>query len=303
MKIKISNVLIETQERLLGFVTEMSYGYAQLCVKADPSSLLGFEETVDGKTCKMEELARVLVHDEEGDDDKIDLYPIEIGYIQTLITGMMKVHPEFKITMEKYEEAEEDDESPELKFIRLTMPKVNKERRDFMLTAIDALDTYCKGRLEKMRVKYSAQLTKVCLGEKPEAVDEAKRCLNCKNRPCVGGCPVQIDIPSFISKVAEGEFEEAYGNGGNCGRAGGKAEKVCGKEDHCQKDNDKENNNEEDHRQKDHQEEGGSGKRLSALPAGRSTEGRHQPRRRRQSYRFNPENGRIASHRKQPDGH
>ena len=178
MKIKISNVLIETQERLLGFVTEMSYGYAQLCVKADPSSLLGFEETVDGKTCKMEELARVLVHDEEGDDDKIDLYPIEIGYIQTLITGMMKVHPEFKITIEKYEEAEEDDESPELKFIRLTMPKVNKERRDFMLTAIDALDTYCKGRLEKMRVKYSAQLTKVCLGEKPEAVDEAKNVMD-----------------------------------------------------------------------------------------------------------------------------
>ena len=178
MKIKISNVLIETQERLLGFVTEMSYGYAQLCVKADPSSLLGFEETVDGKTCKMEELARVLVHDEEGDDDKIDLYPIEIGYIQTLITGMMKFHPEFKITIEKYEEAEEDDESPELKFIRLTMPKVNKERRDFMLTAIDALDTYCKGRLEKMRVKYSAQLTKVCLGEKPEAVDEAKNVMD-----------------------------------------------------------------------------------------------------------------------------
>lgn len=53
--------------------------------------------------------------------------------------------------------------------------------------------------------------TEVALGYTPEqAVDEAKRCLNCKNKPCVGGCPVQIDIPAFISKVAEGEFEEAY---------------------------------------------------------------------------------------------
>jgi len=51
----------------------------------------------------------------------------------------------------------------------------------------------------------------VALGYTPEqAIDEAKRCLNCKNKPCVGGCPVQINIPSFIAKVAEGEFEEAY---------------------------------------------------------------------------------------------
>ena len=51
----------------------------------------------------------------------------------------------------------------------------------------------------------------VALGYTAEmAVDEAKRCLNCKNRPCVAGCPVNIAIPEFISKVADGEFEEAY---------------------------------------------------------------------------------------------
>lgn len=42
------------------------------------------------------------------------------------------------------------------------------------------------------------------------AVDEAMRCLNCKNMPCVVGCPVNIHIPDFISKIKEGEFEEAY---------------------------------------------------------------------------------------------
>ncbi len=53
--------------------------------------------------------------------------------------------------------------------------------------------------------------SEVALGyTKEQAIDEAKRCLNCKNRPCVGGCPVHIDIPEFIAKVAEGEFEEAY---------------------------------------------------------------------------------------------
>ena len=43
-----------------------------------------------------------------------------------------------------------------------------------------------------------------------QAIDEAKRCLNCKNKPCVGGCPVKIYIPEFLAKVAEGDFEEAY---------------------------------------------------------------------------------------------
>ena len=51
----------------------------------------------------------------------------------------------------------------------------------------------------------------VALGYSPEqAIDEAKRCLNCKHKPCVSGCPVKIHIPDFIAKVAEGKFEEAY---------------------------------------------------------------------------------------------
>ena len=51
----------------------------------------------------------------------------------------------------------------------------------------------------------------VALGYTPEqAVDEAERCLNCKHKPCVSGCPVAIDIPAFISKIKEKDFEGAY---------------------------------------------------------------------------------------------
>lgn len=51
----------------------------------------------------------------------------------------------------------------------------------------------------------------VALGYSEEtAIDEAMRCLNCKNMPCVDGCPVKIHIPEFITKIKEGDFEGAY---------------------------------------------------------------------------------------------
>ena len=51
----------------------------------------------------------------------------------------------------------------------------------------------------------------VALGYTAEmAVNEAKRCIHCKNKPCQTGCPVGIDIPEFIGHVAEGDFEAAY---------------------------------------------------------------------------------------------
>ena len=53
--------------------------------------------------------------------------------------------------------------------------------------------------------------SEVALGYSAEiAVEEANRCLNCKNRPCVAGCPVNIDIPDFITRIKEGNFEGAY---------------------------------------------------------------------------------------------
>ena len=51
----------------------------------------------------------------------------------------------------------------------------------------------------------------VALGYTEEqALDEAARCLNCKNKPCVGKCPVAVDIPAFIQKILEKDYEEAY---------------------------------------------------------------------------------------------
>lgn len=51
----------------------------------------------------------------------------------------------------------------------------------------------------------------VCLGyNREEAIEEAQRCIGCKNAQCVKGCPVSINIPEFIGKVKEGDIESAY---------------------------------------------------------------------------------------------
>ena len=57
----------------------------------------------------------------------------------------------------------------------------------------------------------AANFDEVCLGyNKEEAMEEAARCINCKNAQCIKGCPVAIDIPGFIEKVKNGDVEAAY---------------------------------------------------------------------------------------------
>lgn len=75
----------------------------------------------------------------------------------------------------------------------------------------------------------------VALGYTEEqAIDEAKRCLNCKHKPCVSGCPVKIYIPDFIAKVAEGSFEEAYEIIAKSSSLPAVCGRVCPQENQCE---------------------------------------------------------------------
>ncbi len=77
--------------------------------------------------------------------------------------------------------------------------------------------------------------SEVALGYSAEtAVDEAKRCLNCKNRPCVAGCPVNVMIPEFIALVAEGKFEEAYQTIAKTSSLPAVCGRVCPQETQCE---------------------------------------------------------------------
>ncbi|MBM6723537.1 NADPH-dependent glutamate synthase [Pseudoflavonifractor phocaeensis] len=82
----------------------------------------------------------------------------------------------------------------------------------------------------------SRNFEEVCLGyTKEQAMEEATRCLNCKNKPCVGGCPVNIHIPEFIAKVAEGDFKAAYEIISDTNALPGVSGRVCPQESQCEK--------------------------------------------------------------------
>ena len=75
----------------------------------------------------------------------------------------------------------------------------------------------------------------VSLGYTAEmAMEEAGRCLNCKHKPCVGGCPVNIRIPEFIAKVAEGDFKAAYEIISDTNALPSVSGRVCPQESQCE---------------------------------------------------------------------
>ncbi len=68
-----------------------------------------------------------------------------------------------------------------------------------------------------------------------QALDEAARCLNCKNHPCVGGCPVNVKIPEFIKKITEHDYEGAYQVIHETSSLPAVCGRVCPQESQCEK--------------------------------------------------------------------
>ncbi len=81
----------------------------------------------------------------------------------------------------------------------------------------------------------ATNFSEVALGYSEEtAINEAMRCLNCKNMPCVSGCPVNIHIPDFIEKIKEGDFETAYNIISKSSSLPAVCGRVCPQETQCE---------------------------------------------------------------------
>jgi len=165
MKKGILTSISELQQKSMGHIGMLSYQYSNLCIKADGCSLLGIEFDEDGITSHVEDVAHVIMHPEEENEDKMDLIPKngddDIGM---LARGVAEVHPEF---IQSVEEMEDENH-----FLRLTMPEVNDDRRKVLEDAINLCHDECKARLDALNVFYTAAVEVHLAGEPADVVKE-----------------------------------------------------------------------------------------------------------------------------------
>ena len=99
------------------------------------------------------------------------------------------------------------------------MPNMNPKKCPMPEQAPDVRNK----NFEEVTLGYTAEM----------AVEEAQRCLNCKNKPCMTGCPVQVKIPEFIALVAEGKFLEAAAKIKETSALPAVCGRVCPQESQC----------------------------------------------------------------------
>lgn len=152
MKRAVGQQLDLLNSKLQGYAALLVYRYANLCVEANPISLLSTKVEVEGEMKNLEEVARVAAHEtyhfivdpiyEE------DLFPIG--------KAILFAHPEFKQELKTWEGFDEAD--PAGKYLFYTMPEVDKPRHEVLIQAVDAFYGECTEKMTKAQQECAAQL-------------------------------------------------------------------------------------------------------------------------------------------------
>lgn len=171
----------------------LTFRYSNLCVKADPMSLLPVTVTVGNMQRNIEEVAEVV----QMDDFHLAVMPKRMDVIRDVQEGIFEAHPEFKTSMEQMEEDQADS-----KFLLCGMPPVDKKRHDLLTEATKSLYEECKARMDAILLEEKKIFVEL-LAEEPESLKETVDQLNKKYSDAVS------DIQELRDKKLD-EIEEAY---------------------------------------------------------------------------------------------
>ncbi len=153
---------------------QFSYRLMNLCVKAEPVSLLSIEANIEGEFQKLEDCAQI----GKEDDYSFQIVPNYDDDLPTLAQAVFREHPEFKQEFKKLQvDISEDPNNPDVHdvyYLQVTMPEVDDERYDLLKNGVKAYYEENKAQMEAVSAKYDAKLATLLDSESPEDAKKVK---------------------------------------------------------------------------------------------------------------------------------
>ena len=156
----------QTEEQMLAYTTLLTFRYMNLCVKAEPASLMPVNVPIGGEMANIEEVAQVC----NPDDYHLAIIPKNDDVVNSIVRGVMNAHPEFKL--ERKTIKQEDGE--ELSYLLYEMPEVDSNRRDFLKQTAKSLYEEAKARVDTLYADTSAGLIQLTEPSAEEAKELTK---------------------------------------------------------------------------------------------------------------------------------
>ena len=175
MKRSVINKFGMMESKLSGYVAQLNFRFMNLCVKAEPMSLLSARFNIQGEEKQIEDVAQV---SKKGDYQFMAIPNFEDD-MAPLAVGIALKHPEFK--QEYGEETvnivdeQGEPQSVRVKYLLLTMPEVDDNRYDALKTGVDAAYNQCKAQMEAVAQRVEPEISLLLEGEDQEDIDRVKK--------------------------------------------------------------------------------------------------------------------------------
>ena len=153
---------------------QFAYRLMNLCVKAEPVSLLSIEAIIEGESQKLEDCSQI----GQEDDYSFQIFPNYDGDIPALAQAIFMEHPEFKQEMKTMQvdisTEEGKSDMQDVHYILVTMPAVDDNRYDVLKNGVNAFYEENKAQMEAVSAKFDAKLATLLDGESDEDVQKVK---------------------------------------------------------------------------------------------------------------------------------
>ena len=194
MNVFITSQIETLEKKMAGYHALLSYRYSNLCIKADPVSLLPVTLIMGSTEKDIEDIAEVAKSE---DEYHLVVIPKMQDFIMDINQAVLSAHPEFKVEVKPLGDGNERN-----RFLLYEMPEVDKNRYDFLNQAVDNLYDECKARIEAVTNEQKMIFAELLAG-KPEELKEANDALNKSHDDYVGR------IQALLNTKRQ-EIEEGY---------------------------------------------------------------------------------------------